>query len=84
MMTRPAMHIAAPFAAALALFALCMGPAHAVGDPAYDAFVDGKYLTAIAEARKAAANGDPAAHTLLGEIYSGGFGVKRDLSEAAR
>ena len=44
-------------------------PAWSVADPAYDAFLDGRYLTAKEEAEKAAAKGDPAAHTLLGEIY---------------
>lgn len=72
---------------AFAMATLCMAlnsTAYAVADPAYDAFLDGRYLTAIEEAEKAAAKGDPAAHTLLGEIYSNGLGVKMDMAAAAK
>ncbi len=63
-------------AAAIAIPALsCIA---ATPDPAYDAFEQGNYLTAIKEAEKAAARGGPAAHTLLGEISSKGLGVARD------
>lgn len=71
-----------------ALLALCApapyNPAGAMTDPAFDAFQAGEYLTAIKEAEKAAAEGDPAAHTLLGEIYSKGLGTKRDQVKAAK
>ena len=56
----------------------------AVPDPAYDAFQLGNYLTALKEAEIAAASGDPAAHTLIGVLYSKGLGVAKDLPAAAR
>ena len=77
----------AAFALAVSL-AFCtpapLSPAGATADPAFDAFQAGEYLTAIKEAEKAAAQGDPAAHTLLGEIYFKGLGAKRDEAEAAK
>ena len=51
---------------------------------AYGAYQRGLYLTALALAEPLANLGDPAAQTLLGEIYSRGLGVKRDEKEAAR
>ncbi|MBO0662960.1 sel1 repeat family protein [Jiella sp. CQZ9-1] len=53
-------------------------------DMAYGAFQRGYYLTAIELAKPLANLGDPAAQTLLGEIYSRGLGVRRDMKEAAR
>ncbi|MBO0905885.1 sel1 repeat family protein [Jiella sp. MQZ13P-4] len=53
-------------------------------DMAYGAFQRGYYLTAVQLAEPLANIGDPAAQTLLGEIYSRGLGVKRDMKEAAR
>jgi len=55
-------------AAVLLLCAVLVPDARAaVPDPAYDAFQLGNYVTALKEAEKAAAAGDPAAHTLIGE-----------------
>jgi TPR repeat protein len=51
---------------------------------AYGAFQRGLYLTALQLAEPLANLGDPAAQTLLGEIYSRGLGVRRDEKEAAR
>lgn len=51
-------------------------------DPAYEAFDQGKYLTALDLAQKAAAKGEPQAHTLLGRIYAEGLGVGRDTAAA--
>ncbi len=47
-------------------------------DVAYGAFQRGFYLTAFNEASKRAQQNDPAAMTLLGEIYAQGLGVGRD------
>jgi hypothetical protein len=53
-------------------------------DLAYGAFQRGLYLTAFNEATKRAQQNDPAAMTLLGEIYAQGLGVGRDDSKAAQ
>lgn len=53
-------------------------------DAAYLAFDEGKYLTALDLAQKAAKGGDPQAHTLIGRIYQEGLGVKRDAATAAK
>ena len=53
-------------------------------DFAYGAFQRGFYLTARDIAEPLANLGDPAAQTLLGEIYSRGLGVPQNLKEAAR
>jgi len=53
-------------------------------DLAYGAFQRGFYLTAAKLAEPLANLGDPAAQTLLGEIYSRGLGVPQDLTQAAR
>lgn len=50
---------------------------------AYDAFEEGKYLTALSLAQDAAAKGDPQAYTLIGRIYAEGTGVSRDPVKAA-
>lgn len=50
----------------------------ATGEDAYLAFDQGRYLTALKLAEQAAAKGDPAAHTLIGRIYSEGHGVSPD------
>ena len=52
-------------------------------DPAYAAFEDGRYLTALELAKKAAATGEPTAHTLIARLYAEGLGVQRDLKVAA-
>jgi uncharacterized protein len=53
-------------------------------DAAYEAFDQGKYLTALDLAQKAAEKGDPQAHTLVGRIYAEGVGVPQNLALAAR
>jgi TPR repeat protein len=53
------------------------------GDPAYEAFDQGKYLTALDLAQKAAAKGDPQAHTLIGRIHAEGLGVPQSEATAA-
>ena len=61
-------------------------PATAVAaprDPAYAAFDDGRYLTALDLARKEASAGEASAHTLIGRLYAEGLGVQRDLKLAA-
>jgi TPR repeat protein len=52
-------------------------------DPAYDAFDQGRYLTAFELATKAAEKGDPQAHTLIGRLYQEGLGVAADPVVAA-
>jgi TPR repeat protein len=49
----------------------------------YEAFDQGKYLTALELAVKAAANDDPEAHTLIGRIYAEGDGTARNPALAA-
>ena len=51
-------------------------------DAAYGAFQRGYYITALNLATPLALDGDPAAQTLIGEIYSRGLGVRRDLATA--
>ena len=51
---------------------------------AYGAFQRGYYLSAMRLAEPLANLGDPAAQTLLGEIYARGLGVARDEKESAR
>ena len=53
-------------------------------DLAYGAFQRGFYLTAFNEATKRAQQNDPAAMTLLGELYAQGLGIGRDDSKAAQ
>lgn len=53
-------------------------------DLAYGAFQRGYYLTAVQLAEPLANLGDPAAQALLGEIFSRGLGVARNMKEAAR
>jgi uncharacterized protein len=60
------------------------GPGVVDSTRAYGAFQRGLYLTALRIAEPLANLGDPAAQTLLGEIYSRGLGVRRDEKEAAR
>src|SRR5262249_10190417 len=48
-------------------------------DAAYEAFDQGKYLTALDLAQKAAEKGDPQAHTLAGRIYAEGVGGPQNL-----
>ncbi|MCP4317103.1 MAG: sel1 repeat family protein [Hyphomicrobiales bacterium] len=53
------------------------------GDAAYGAFQRGHYLTAFQLALPRAKLGDPAAQTLLAEIYSRGLGLPQNYKEAA-
>ncbi len=53
-------------------------------DLAFGAYQRGRYLTALTEATKRAQKNDPAAMTLLGELYANGYGVGRDDSKAAQ
>lgn len=55
-----------------------------LGEQAYDAFEEGKYLTAKELAEKAAKKGEGNAYTLLGRIYAGGLGVPKNAKEAAK
>jgi TPR repeat protein len=52
-------------------------------DMAYGAFQRGYYLTALDLAMPRAEGGDPAAQTLVAEIYAEGLGVARDPIKAA-
>jgi len=52
-------------------------------DRAYGAFQRGYYLTALDLALSRAKLGDPAAQTLVAEIYSDGLGVPRNMEKAA-
>ncbi len=53
-------------------------------DPAYEAFDQGKYLTALELAQKAAETGDPQAHTLIARLYVEGLGVPQSAETAAK
>ena len=59
-------------------------PAAAGDDAAYEAFDQGKYITALELALKAAGKGDPQAHTLVGRIYADGLGTSKNLAAAAQ
>src|ERR1700755_1903835 len=52
-------------------------------DLVYGAFQRGEYKTTLDLALPRAQAGDPKAMTMIGEIYSNGFGVKRDFPQAA-
>lgn len=53
-------------------------------DPAYEAFDQGQYLTALTLAEKLATAGDPQAHTLIGRIHAEGLGVPQSAATAAQ
>lgn len=53
-------------------------------DAAYEAFDQGKYLTALALAAKQAQQGDAVAHTLVARIHAEGLGVPQDAKLAAQ
>lgn len=55
-----------------------------IEEAAYFAFDQGRYLTALDLAQKAARKGDPQAHTLIGRIYEEGYGVPMDTKGAAQ
>lgn len=54
-----------------------------VGDAAFGAFQRGLYLTAFNLGLERAKAGDPAAQTLVAEIYARGLGLKADQKQAA-
>ncbi|MEZ5853783.1 MAG: tetratricopeptide repeat protein [Hyphomicrobiaceae bacterium] len=53
-------------------------------DPAYDAFEEGRYLTALSLAAKDAAKGSGVAHTLVARIHAEGLGVPQNYVLAAQ
>ena len=53
-------------------------------DPAYEAFDQGRYLTALELAKAGAERGETQAPTLIGRIYQEGLGVPRDDVQAAQ
>lgn len=55
-----------------------------LGEQAYEAFEEGKYITALELAKKATVNKEPYAYTLLGRIYAGGLGVPKNMRQAAK
>lgn len=54
-----------------------------LGEQAYEAFEEGKYITALKLAERAIANNEPNAYTLLGRLYAGGLGIPKDMKKAA-
>ncbi len=54
------------------------------GDTAYEAFDQGRYLTALELAKAAVERGEPTAATLAGRIFQEGLGVPRDEVQAAQ
>jgi len=54
----------------------------AQGDVAYGAYQRGYYLEAFKEATRRAGDGDPVSMTLLGDLYSNGYGVPKDEKKA--
>lgn len=53
-------------------------------DAAYEAFDQGRYLTALALAAKLSQKGDAIAHTLVARIHAEGLGVPQDAKLAAQ
>lgn len=76
--------IAAPLGASTAPAASTFAKGAAGTDPAYEAFDQGQYLTALSLAEKLAAAGDPQAHTLIGRIHAEGLGVPQSATTAAK
>ncbi len=58
--------------------------AKAGSDPAYEAYDQGKYLTALELAEKAARAGEAQAYTLIGRIYAEGLAVAQNYATAAK
>lgn len=52
-------------------------------DAAYEAFDQGRYLTALSLAARLVNAGDPQAHTLIGRIHADGLGVPQDANLAS-
>ncbi|MDP4409635.1 hypothetical protein QR507_25800, partial [Escherichia coli] len=59
-------------------------PAAPGDDAAYEAFDQGRYITALNLALKAAEKGDPQAHTLIGRIYVDGYGTQSNPALGAQ
>jgi len=72
----------APWNEALAISDDVFGPKERA-DEAYGAFQRGYFLTALALALPRAERGDPAAQTLIGEIYADGLGIGQNLATAS-
>ena len=53
-------------------------------DAAYEAFDQGRYLTALELGVKAAERGEPTAHTLVARIYAEGLGTSKNLPLAVQ
>jgi TPR repeat protein len=51
---------------------------------AFEAFEQGRYLTALELAQKAAEKGDASAHTLIGRLHQDGLGIPQDAVLAAQ
>jgi len=56
----------------------------AAHDPAYEAFEQGYFITALELAVEAAKRGEPQAHTLVGRIYAEGLGTPPNAPLAAQ
>ncbi len=76
--------IAVPLGASTAPASSTFAKGAAGTDPAYEAFDQGQYLTALTLAEKLAAAGDPQAHTLIGRIHAEGLGVPQSAAMAAQ
>jgi len=74
--------LAGVLAAACAL-ALVPRAVEAAENPSYEAYFQGRYLTALKLAEGEAEKGSKEAFTLMGEIYSEGLGVAQDFKKAA-
>lgn len=69
--------------AALAAFLGMAGPAYADFDRAAAAFANGNYAQALAELRPLADQGDPRSQYAMGIMAENGFGMAKDLPQAA-
>ena len=77
------MNRAREFAAALALTVAIALPARADFDHAVAAFDKGDYATAIRELQPLAAKGDPRSQYAMGVMAENGFGMPKNLAQAA-
>lgn len=66
------------------LFKSTSAPTTPQKDPAFGAFQKGQFLTAFALALPRAKHNDPAAQTLIAEIYAKGLGIAQNSEEAAK
>ena len=69
--------------AVLALAPVLAGPAHAGFDEATAAFDKRDYTTALKELKPLAAKGDPRSQYAMGVMAENGFGMPKDLQQAA-